>query len=139
MIRNEMDRFLPRTLEVWNDFSDSIIIVDDGSTDGTKEAAEGAGACVIDAKNKRKTAWGNEAPTRKLLFETAWDFTSEGDYIFFLDADMIPARCPRPIIDSKGETFAFFLYDLWEPKKYRDDSYWAGHFHPRPWMIKRTK
>ena len=139
MIRNEMHRFLPRTLEVWNDFSDSLIILDDGSTDGSREAAESAGAYLVDdALQSKKVAWGNEAPTRKLLFETAWERTAEGDYIFFLDADMIPARCPRPIIDGEGETFAFALYDLWEPKRYRDDSYWAGHFHPRPWMIKRT-
>jgi len=139
MVRDEMNRFWPKTLEVWNDFSDSILVLDDGSTDGTKKEAENAGATVlIDGRKRKKAAWGDEAPTRKLLFETAWKRAEEGDYIFFLDADMIPARCPRPILDDVGETFAFSLYDLWEPKRYRDDSYWRGHFHPRPWLIKKT-
>jgi len=139
MVKDEMGRFWPKTLEVWNDFADEIIVLDDGSTDETKEEAARALAYIVDDECvPKKSAWGNEAPTRKVLFEAAWSRTEVGDYIFFLDADMIPARCPRAIIDDVGETFAFPLYDLWEPKRYRDDSYWAGHFHPRPWMIKRT-
>jgi len=138
MVKDEIKRFWPKTLEVWNDFADEIFVLDDGSTDETREVASDAGAFVITKKAKSKAAWGNEYPARKLLFESAWNRTAEGDYIFFLDADMIPARCPRGIIDDEGETFAFSLYDLWEPTRYRDDSYWAGHFHPRPWMIKRT-
>jgi len=138
MVKDEIDRFWPKALEVWNDFSDSIIVLDDGSTDGTREAAQNAGAYIVAVEAQSKAAWGNESPKRQLLFEEVWKRTAEGDYIFFLDADMIPARCPRAIIDEEGETFAFGLYDLWEPKRYRDDSFWAAHFHPRPWMIKRT-
>jgi len=138
MVRNEMRRFWPKALEVWDDFSDSIVVLDDGSTDGTREAAQDAGAYIIDDEDEPNAAWGNESPKRKLLFEAAWEHTAEGDYIFFLDADMIPARNPRGLIDEEGETFAFGLYDLWEPTRYRDDSFWQAHHHPRSWMIKRT-
>ncbi len=137
MLKDEMHRFLPKALDIWNDFADFLIVVDDNSSDGTKEEAEDAGAFVVTAKNS-ENAWGSEAPTRKLLFETAWDFSEEGDILFFLDGDMIPARNPRAMIDDDGETFAFPLYDLWNPTQYRDDSYWKGHFHPRPWMLRRT-
>jgi len=159
MVKDEMKRFWPKTLGVWDEFADEIFVLDDGSTDATREWAEDYGARIIDDEAQSKAAWGNESPKRQLLFEEVWACTAEGDYIFFLDADMIPARCPRAIIDEEGETFAFGLYDLWKverrefwdhtcdpPRKdgedihlqYRDDSFWAAHFHPRPWMIKRT-
>jgi len=137
MVRNEMNRFWLKALEVWNGFADEIIVIDDGSTDGTREEAKSAGAFVVDSKASAGS-WGEESPIRKLLFETAWERSEEGDHIFLLDADMIPARSPKPLIDDEGETYAFSLFDLWEPKRYRDDSYWKGHFHPRPWMIRRT-
>lgn len=139
MARNEIHRFWPKVLEVWNDFADSIIVLDDNSTDETAHTARDEGAYLIPHAAQSAKAWGKEAPKRKLLFEACWERVEVGDYIFFLDADMIPARCPRAFMDDLGETFAFSLYDLWEPKRYRDDSYWKGHFHPRPWMIKRTE
>ena len=138
MARNETERFWTRALEVWNDFADSIIVLDDGSTDETAKIAADAGAYLIPHAAQSEAAWGKESPKRQLLFETCWERTEVGDYIFFLDADMIPARCPRAFMDDEGETFAFNLYDLWEPKRFRDDSFWKGHFHPRPWMIKKT-
>lgn len=138
MVRNECSRFWPDILEVWNDFADSIIVLDDGSTDETAAIAAYEGAHLITHETQSTKAWGNESPKRKLLFEACWNQVEVGSYIFFLDADMIPARCPRAFMDDEGETFAFSLYDLWTPRRFRDDSFWRGHFVPRPWMIKKT-
>ena len=138
MIKDEMGRFLPKILGIWNDFSDNIIILDDSSSDGSREECKSAGAMVVDAPNKQHPAWGEEYPKRKVLFDTAWGETCEGSYILFLDADMIPARNPRMLMDGGSDAIKFSLYDLWNPRQFRSDTFWQGHNYPRIWMIKRT-
>ena len=143
MIRNESERFLRSALDVWATFSDEILILDDSSTDNSKAIAEDAGACVLDAEME-SLAWGREAPTRALLWEHAVSHSSEGDYIFILDADMIPAQSPRPLLDAEPDAVAFALFDLWGETEdgrrfFRNDSLWRGHLYPRVWLVKAPK
>ena len=139
LIRNEAERFLPRVLDVWSSFADELVILDDGSTDDSREICTRAGAYVVDADGG-KVAWGHESPKRARLFDLAWDIARLDDYIFILDADMIPAKNPRVLLEADADMVFFPLFDLWDvaPLKYREDKFWRGHLHPRVWMVKKT-
>jgi len=63
-----------------------VIVVDDGSTDGTAEAAEVAGATVLRPAN-RAHAGGNPAAARNRAAEVAM-----GEILVFLDADCLPTE-----------------------------------------------
>jgi glycosyltransferase involved in cell wall biosynthesis len=142
MVRNEADRFLRSALSAWGQFADDIIILDDSSTDNTKEICTSAGANVIDAEMD-EAAWGKEALTRAKLFNSALEAANEGDYIFFLDADMVPARNPRSLMETEADAMAFVLYDLWANEDdrlyFRNDTFWQGHLMPRVWMIQKPE
>ena len=139
MIRNEADRFLAPALAAWSSFADDIHILDDSSTDDSVAICKSFGANVTHAEGG-ELAWGREAPKRARLFELAWDIARIDDYILVLDADMVPARSPRPLTASEADAIFFVLFDLWSlaPLAYREDDWWRGHLHPRLWMVKKT-
>ena len=123
IVKNEADRFLEAALTVWSDFSDRIVVVDDGSTDRTPEILGDFGCEVYE---EELALWGNEAEAR----EFAWTVASAGsEWVFILDADMIPATKP----DLRGKIAGFYLFDLWEPLKYREDAWWRAHRSLSPW------
>jgi hypothetical protein len=138
LVRNEANRFLPRALDVWRDLADEILVLDDCSDDGSDEIARRAGA-YVSCRFPGMRAWGTEAPARRELWDLAWNSASEGDYILFLDADMIPARNPRPLMDTEADSVFFVLYDLWSPTTYREDDFWQGHLHHRLWMVRKRE
>lgn len=134
MVRNESSK-LAQTLPVWSDFADGIIAIDDNSTDDTRAMLERAGADVY-ANPSDDPAWGNESGPRRLLFDKF--HRSDYDYGFWLDADMIPGRNPRPLIEGGWVNGVLFrLFDLWSPTEYREDDFWFGHRYPRTWIIHR--
>lgn len=140
LIKNEANRFLPSALEVWAQFADSIVILDDNSSDGSAELCERAGALVV-RRGSGECAWGSEAPARQQLFDLAIANSGPGDWLFVLDADMIPARNPRGLLQTDRTSIAFPLFDLWGEHSgsllYRDDAYWSAHNHRRVWAVQR--
>jgi glycosyltransferase involved in cell wall biosynthesis len=142
MVRNEADRFLRSAISVWQEFADDILILNDGSTDDTKEICEDLGTYVVDAEMD-ENAWGKEALTRAKLFNVALERATARDYILFLDADMVPARNPRSLMDTDVDAVGFVLYDLWANTDgrlyYRNDAFWQGHLVPRVWMIRKPE
>jgi glycosyltransferase involved in cell wall biosynthesis len=99
--RNEARR-LERTLRAVS-FADSILVVDAGSTDGTREIAERLGARVI-----LETEWKGYGHQKNLAISQA-----EGDWIFVLDADEVVdevlAREIRRVTSSRGEVSGYSM------------------------------
>ncbi len=78
LITRDAAHLLPRTLEAvfW---ADSILVVDSGSTDGTRELAEKLGARVV-----LQPEWKGHGPQKSYALSLA-----EGDWILVLDADEV--------------------------------------------------
>jgi len=143
MVKNEADRFLLSALSAWNKFADKILVLDDRSEDESVEICYAKGVEVF-ASIHPDDAWGAETPLRKQLWDKALELTKPGDYIFILDADMVPAKDPRVLLEPEPDAVAFPLFDLWTEYsdgmlEYREDEFWQGHLHPRVWLVRRPE
>ncbi len=81
LITRDAAHLLPRTLEAVS-FADSIVIVDSGSTDGTRDVAEKLGARVV-----LQPQWKGYGHQKSLALSLA-----EDDWILVLDADEVVDR-----------------------------------------------
>jgi glycosyltransferase involved in cell wall biosynthesis len=99
--RNEAHR-LERTLRAVA-FADSILVVDSGSTDGTREVAEKLGARVI-----LETEWKGYGHQKNFAISRA-----DGDWILVLDADEVVddvlASEIRRVTASRGEVSGYSM------------------------------
>ena len=150
IIRNESHRYLADLLNSWSQFADEIIAIDDHSSDATQSLLMGARA-TWRPSGITGPMWGSEAVKREELWNLGMQ--SDADWFIFLDADMIPARDPRPLMemhDEDGKKYpqsehnygiAFPLYDLWNlnPTLYRCDNFWQAHKNPRLWAVPKPK
>ncbi len=77
MIARNEEENLVRALDSVRGLADEVIVVDTGSTDGTRRVAESFGAAVIDHE------WNDDfAEARNVALDNA-----TGEYVLFLDAD----------------------------------------------------
>jgi hypothetical protein len=139
LARNEAapDRYLARVLARCAEFSDAILLLDDGSTDDTAQVARAAG-CVVHTRDGAGF-WGvTEAPARRELWERAAELIGDG-WVLICDADMLLEGDPRPLCASwEAATWAWPLADLWDSEStFRVDGPWGfGPTVPRPWLFR---
>lgn len=101
MITRNEEENLPRALESVRGLAHEIVVVDTGSTDGTREVAESFGARVI------AHAWKEDfAEAKNVAIDNA-----TGEYILFLDADeYLSPDCGREVISAiAGGADAYFV------------------------------
>ena len=136
LVRNEADKYLDRVLRRCLEFSDEVVVLDDGSTDDSVAIAKQLG-CVVRERGETLPMWGDEAPARAELWDLGAKAAGDG-WLLICDADMILNGDPRPLTLSTNCTaWAWVLYDVWDEEHlYRCDGYWQGHLHPRPWMYR---
>lgn len=140
LVRNEAapDRYLTRVLDRCAQFSDAILVLDDGSTDGTPELAQECPAVILKRRQSDDPAWGKETPARKELWERGAKLAQDG-WLLVADADMLLDGDPRPYTETwELNAWAFPLVDLWDTEHtYRVDGPWAvGPQTPRPWLFR---
>jgi hypothetical protein len=136
VVRNEADRYLPSALECWMDFADAVVVLDDGSSDGTVELCRVAGAVVHERAPGAARLWGAESAARVELHGHV--MAERPDWVFYLDADMCVSSDPRPHLEGCNG-LAFRLYDVWglDPLVYRcDGPWWQAHERHHPWAIR---
>jgi glycosyltransferase involved in cell wall biosynthesis len=112
-----------------------IIVVDDGSTDRTAEAARRFGATVVSTKNRGLSAALNHAFS-----------LSHGDYIQYLDADdlLAPEKIERQLAALReGDSRRILLSSPWAPFYYRTrrarfvhNSLWQD-LSPVEWLLRK--
>lgn len=135
LARNEADRHLKRVLGRCNQFSDRILVLDDRSTDQTLAIARSMG-CVVRTRTDLEM-WGNESPARKELWDFALEHATEwDDWVLICDADMELVGDVRGLCQTEElNAWSFVLYDMWDQAHYREDDFWQGHRHHRPWLF----
>lgn len=133
LVRNELARFLPEVLDHHGQWG-PLLVLDDGSTDGTYEYCRDHPAVRWCERLDAAGMWGRESPARQRLWELAAEYA---EWHLVADADQLFSADPRPLIKTDAlNAWCFPLYDCWNDRgTYRDDSFWRGHLHPRPWLL----
>ena len=126
MVKNEAERFLPLALECWTAVADEVRILDDSSTDGTKDLLNEAG---VDWQNVSFDIFGENA---KIGRQALWDYACRGsEWVIIMDADQTFVSDPRPMFEHVGQgSIGFPLFDMWSATHYRDDAWWNAHKRP---------
>lgn len=131
------DRYLKRVLENALSFSDKVLLLDDSSTDSTREIALDLGVSVS-KRPAGTSAWGAERSARAELWDWGAKEAKDG-WLLIQDADMILVGDPRPLTLSwEVNAWAWPLVDLWDSETtFRVDGPWAGGPRlPRAWLFR---
>lgn len=126
--RNEAGRYLAECLSAAARVADTVVVLDDASTDQTAEVAASYTPLVYTAP--RPLFARDERLLRRLL----WDLClgTGADWIMMLDADELlecdPAALAQALADPGAQALGLRLYDLWDGRgQYRDDEWWSAH------------
>ena len=134
LARNEATKFLTPVLTRLFEVCDSVLLLDDNSTDDTYKVAKGLGCSV--KKRTKPPMWGQESSARQELWAWAVSRCGEDDWVLICDADQILVGDPRPLMKSwESNAVSLPLYDAWSETEYRCDGFWQAHLHPRVWMV----
>lgn len=134
LARNESDKFLKPVLTRLLAVCDSVLLLDDNSTDDTYKVAKALGCSV--KKRTKPPMWGQESSARQELWGWAVSRCGKDDWILICDADQELVGDPRPLMATwESNTVCLRLYDCWSPTEYRADGFWQGHLYPRAWMF----
>lgn len=140
VVKNEADRYLPEVLKIASKIVDKAVIIDDASTDNTREVFESF------FKDKELiyivndvSMFNNEVELRKKLWKAV--VATNPDWILCLDADeIIEDRIVKHIKNIINQPYydvmCFRLYDFWDEKHYREDMYWNAHTKCWPFLLR---
>jgi len=132
------DRYLARVIRRCQEFSDTVLLLDDRSTDDTAKVATDLGCQVKGRSILAGDAWGHETPARQELW--AWGAEVAGDgWLLIADADMLLHGDPQDLIDTwECTAWALVLWDCWDGEhQARVDGPWGhGPITPRPWLFR---
>lgn len=138
LAKDEAQKYLRPVLARCLQFSDSVLLLDDRSTDDTPKIAAEMGCQVRGRSVLKDPAWGHESAARQELWNWAAEEAEDG-WVLICDADMILEGNPRDLIDTwEVGVWAFVLWDCWDGEhQARVDGPWQyGPLTPRPWLFR---
>lgn len=144
IVKNEEGRYLERVLKQNKKYITNAVIIDDGSTDRTKEIIKDIlGDIDLKLIENNQSMFLNEVNLRKLQ----WNETikTSPDWILSLDADEVFEEAFEENIldlinsDPWCDAYAFRLYDFWDENNFREDANWKAHFTYRTFLTRYQK
>lgn len=138
-IKNE-SRWIGRVVDALKPVCDTVIVLDDYSTDGTPDICREHGAVVY--TNPRTDGTVQEATDKDYLLARVWEHGANiGDTAIMVDGDEILHHDDIPrlreLIEGPGEAYAFRIVYLWN-----DEHHWRAdgiyRRFSRPSMFKLT-
>ena len=138
LAKNEADRYLTQAVRAAQLVCDTVLLLDDGSTDDTIALAEELG-CQVRSR-EAEGMWGKESAARAQLW--SWGAEEAGDgWLFVLDADhelVAPTEAWRGMLETwQVNAWGIPLYDCWDdPQRHRADGHWQGYQVARPWLFR---
>jgi glycosyltransferase involved in cell wall biosynthesis len=143
LVKNEADKWLRQYLEIMDIVCDTLVIVDDCSTDTTLEICKQVKKAVI--YESKESLWETrEHEQRKRLWEMCRkECSSVEDWIFVLDADELLSadlvNLRKNILEEKvAQILGFNLYDMWDETHYRSDNFWTAHTRFWPMVLRNN-
>ena len=116
---------IDKTLKIVNQFSEKIIVLDDGSTDNTKEICCSYDKVQWDERRKHDWVKREEGLQRQELMDLVKVY--DPDYILWVDVDEIPTPSFLTFMENIDENINLWgpvFVQLWQDKNhYRVDSY----------------
>lgn len=138
IVRNEADRYLEPCLDHLAEFCDEVVVLDDGSDDGTPEIAASAGVNLLRSEAPEFDA--HEGRARQTLL--AYTLAQEPTHILAIDADEFiddGLKLREQIEHSQRLVGVWHLRmeEIWELDGdclcIREDRLWRSHNQPIVW------
>jgi glycosyltransferase involved in cell wall biosynthesis len=135
VVKDEEDRYLQSALE-WNSkFVDEIVVVDDGSTDGTYDLATMYADHVYRRPAYVPPFMNNEGMFRQYAWDMSGTHISSGDWFLTLDADEFIVGSLYDQIGYGMEAGSIHKFEMWDQINgdlfYRTDGFWGDIWNIR--------
>lgn len=128
IVGNEADRYLREVLAHLQTYVDGLIVLDDGSTDGTDAIIQEQPKLIAFRKRTSSGFWTNEAELRQELWSMIesvapqWVLAIDADEIF---DEPIKAALPSLLRQERFQAVRFPIYHFWGDRRHiRVDKWW---------------
>jgi hypothetical protein len=142
IVRNEANRYLDVWLKHLLTFCEEVRLLDDGSTDSTREIALRYPEVQV-MKNPGPTFFEYESEARNTLL--AWTMRAEPDYVLAIDADEFVGDTQRlraMLLMQPAEVYTLTMREVWKVDGdqigLRVDGLWGDRYCPLLWRAPRA-